>query len=117
MRHLKERKKFGRIRGQRKAFLKGLAINLLSNGKIKTTETRAKEIRKSVERLITHAKKQNVSSLRFLMKHLPKKTAFKLYHDIAPLYQNRKGGYTRITKLGKRRLGDGAKTAIIELVK
>lgn len=116
MRHHKKGKKFGRMKGQRKAFLKSLSVNLLTHGKITTTETRAKEIRGTVERMVTHAKKQNVASLRLLMKSLPKKTAYKLYHEIAPRYKERNGGYTRVTKLGKRRVGDGARAAIIELV-
>lgn len=116
MRHLKKGKKFGRRRGQRKAFLKSLSVNLLDKGKIMTTEVRAKETKKIVERLITRAKKQNIQSLRFLMKTLPKSTAFKLYHEIAPRYKERNGGYTRIIKQGKYRVGDAAKQAIIEFV-
>ena len=116
MRHLKKGKKFGRRKGQRKAFLKSLSVNLLNQGKIVTTEIRAKETKKIVERLITHAKKQNFQSLRFLMKTLPKTTAFKLYHEIAPRYKERNGGYTRIIKKTKRRVGDAAKQAVIELV-
>jgi large subunit ribosomal protein L17 len=116
MRHLKKVKKFGRKRNQRKAFIKSLTVNLIERGKIRTTETRAKAIRKSVERLITYGKKQNLAGLRLLLKKLPKKTAFKVYHELAPRYQSRTGGYTRVTKISKRRLGDGAKTAFIEFV-
>ncbi len=116
MRHLKKGKKFHRTRGQRKAFLKSLAANLINQGKITTTETRAKEIRGVVERLITHGKKQNIAALRLLLKKLPKPVAFKLYHEIAPRYKERSGGYTRIIKNSKRRLGDGVKTATIEFV-
>lgn len=116
MRHLKEGKKFGRKRGQRKAFIKSLAVNLINHGKIKTTITRAKTVRQVVERLITHSKKQNVSSMRLLLKKLPKKTAYKLFHEYGPRYSTRNGGYTKITKEGKKRVGDGAKTAIIEFI-
>ncbi len=116
MRHLKKGRKFGRKRGQRKAFLKALANNLITHERILTTEARAKEIRSLVERLITHAKKQNLAALRLLMRKLPKNSAYKLYHEIAPRYLNRQGGYTRVIKVGKRRLKDGAKMAIIEFV-
>jgi len=116
MRHLKKGRKFGRKRGQRKAFLKSLANNLISHGKILTTEERAKELKAFVERLITYGKRQNLASLRLILKKLPKSSAYKLYHEIAPRYLNRAGGYTRIIKLTKRRQSDGAKMAYIEFV-
>ncbi|MGC9046783.1 MAG: 50S ribosomal protein L17 [Minisyncoccia bacterium] len=117
MRHSKQGRKFGRKRGQRKAFIKSLVNNLITKEKILTTEARAKEIRMLAERLITYAKKQNLNSLRMIMKYLPKDTAYKLYHEIAPRYINRNGGYTKIIKLSSRRINDGAKRAYIELVK
>ncbi len=116
MRHAKKGKKFGREKGQRKAFVKGLAHNLIQHEKITTTEARAKELRGFVERLITHGKKQTVASLRLLMRHLPKATAYKLYHEIAPRYADRKGGYTRVTKIAKLRKHDASQMATIELV-
>jgi len=116
MRHLKEGKKFGRKKGQRKAFMKGLAVSLVRHEKIMTTETRAKELRRLAERLITHGKKPGVASLRLIRTYLPKKEALKMKEVIAPRYVNRKGGYTRIIKQGLRRKGDAAKTATIEFV-
>jgi large subunit ribosomal protein L17 len=116
MRHKKEGRKFGRKRGQRKAFLKSLAHNLISHEKITTTEARAKEIRKFVERLITYGKKQNLTGLRLLLKYLPKKSAYKVYNEIAPRYLERKGGYVRIIKFAKRRKNDGSKMVQIEFV-
>ncbi len=116
MRHLKKGKKFGRKRGERKAFMKGLASNLILHRKMTTTAARAKEIRPLVERYVTHAKRQNLASLRFLLSKLPKDSVYALYHDIAPKYAGRTGGYTRITKLGKRRTNDGAEMATIEFV-
>lgn len=116
MRHGKEGRKFGRKRGQRQAFVKGLAANLIVRRKITTTEARAKEVRPVVERFVTHAKKQNLASLRFLLSKLPKNAVYALYHDIAPKYADRKGGYTRITKLAKRRTHDSAPMARIEFV-
>ncbi len=117
MRHLKEGKKFGRKKGQRKAFLKALVNNLINHEKIVTTETRAKAIRPIIERLITHAKKQSLASLRLIVKRLSnKRTAFKLYHEIAPRYFERNGGYVRVKKLSRRRLKDGSRLAVIEFV-
>lgn len=108
-------RKFGRKIGQRKALLKGLAVNLFMRGKIKTTETRAKEMRSLAERLIEKTKKGDLAGIRYVAKILPKATVKKLAKDIAPKYKDRQGGYTRIFKLGRRK-NDAAKTAIIELV-
>lgn len=107
-------RKFGRIRGRRQSFLKGLAHNLILKEKITTTEARAKEIRPLVERLVTMAKKQNLASFRNLLSKLPEQSAAKLYYEVAPRYQNRAGGYLRITKDADRRMRDGAKQAVIE---
>lgn len=109
-------RKFGRKRGQRKAFLKTLAHNLIMNKKIETTEARAKEIRPAVERLVTVAKKHNLAGLRFLLAQLPKDSANKLYYDIAPQYAGRNGGYLRITKTTGRRKRDAAYKTVIEFV-
>lgn len=116
MRHLKKGRKFGRKKGQRKAFLKSLADNLVRHGRILTTEARAKELKLFVERLVTHGKKQNLVGLRLLLRKLSKEAAYKLYHEISPRYAGRVGGYTRITKVGKRRQKDGSKLAYIEFV-
>lgn len=116
MRHLKKGRKFGRRKGQRKAFFKTLSHNLIMSEKLNITEARAKELKPKVERLLTHAKKQNLAGLRFLIKQLPKQSAYKLYHEIAPRYQKRPGGYLRIVKNFKLRT-DGAPLANIEFVK
>ncbi len=110
-------KKFGRKKGQRAAFLKSIASNLILKEKIKTTETRAKTIKSQVEKMVTLAKKQNIASLRLLTARLSKKTAMKLFYDIAPRYQERKGGYLRVTKVSGYRQGDGAEMAYVEFVK
>lgn len=109
MKHLKEGRKFGRKKGQRRAFLKILANNLISHGSILTTEARAKEIKKKVERYISYGKKQNLAGLRLLLKYLPKKAAYKVFNELAPRYKERKGGYVRIVKLAQARKNDGAK--------
>lgn len=118
MRHLKEGRKFGRKRGQRKAFLKSLLRNLIRHERIMTTEDRAKELRRFIEPLVTKAKSQKLPALRLLISRLGSKdSAYKLYHEIAPRYRQRRGGYTRIEKLALRRKNDGAKMAYIEFVK
>lgn len=115
MRKRKRGRKFSRERNQRKALLKGLASSLLLKEKIKTTEAKAKELRGVVEKFITRAKKGDLHSQRLLLKSLSSLVVKKLINDIAPRYKERKGGYTRIIKIGLR-VGDKAKMAIIELV-
>lgn len=116
MRHAKRTRKFGLKRGPRRAFLRGLAGNLITRGKITTTEARAKELQRIVERYVTYGKRQSVASLRLLVSVLPKQSAYKMYHNIAPRYQDRRGGYTRVVKLVRPRVHDGSKMARIEFV-
>ena len=116
MRKLKKGRKLSRERDQRKALLKSLARALFLAEKIKTTEAKAKELRPFAEKIITTAKKQNLSSRRILVKYFSKDLAKKIVDQICPRYKDRKGGYTRIIKLGPRKI-DGARMAIIELVK
>ncbi len=116
MRHLKKGRKFGRKKGPRRHFIRGLLNNLILKGKIETTLARAKEIKPVLEKLITYGKKQNLTSLRYFLARLPEKSAFKLYHEIVPKYKERKGGYLRIIKTAKSRKRDGVGLAIIEFV-
>ncbi len=116
MRHLKKGRKFHRKKGQRKSFFKNLSNNLILKEKITTTEARAKEIKSLVEKLVTIGKKQDVSSLRALISKLSKKSAEKLYYEIAPRYKGRRGGYLRIIKSINRRKKDGGSLATIEFV-
>ncbi len=116
MRHLHKGRKFGLKKGRRKSFLKILANNLVSHEHVVTTEARAKEIKSLVERYVTYGKKQNLAGLKLLLKHLPKKSAYKIYHEIAPRYMKRSGGYLRIIKLASARKNDGSKMAKIEFV-
>ena len=116
MRHHSNKRKFSRKSGPRKAFLKGLAVNLIEKERIKTTLARAKEIRSLVERLVTKAKKNDLAAVRYVAKYLPKKTQQKLIKEIAPRYVTRNGGYLRIIKLGLRQT-DSAPMVIIEFVK
>jgi len=117
MKHLKKGKKFHRKRDQRKALLKGLAANLILKERIKTTLVKAKEAKSKVEKLITIAKKQNIVALRRVKENLPEKAANKLYYEIAPLYKDRKGGYTRIIKTSIRKVRDASPLVILEFVK
>ncbi len=105
-----------RPKNQRKALLKSLAASLFLQGKIKTTEAKAKELRIYAEKYITRSKKNDVSNKRLLAKELHPLIVKKLSNEIAPQYIERKGGYTRIVKLGPRK-SDGARMVIIELVK
>jgi len=115
MRKLKKGRKFSRERDQRKALLKSLAVNLFLREKIKTTEAKAKGLSSFAEKLITKSKKGDLASRRILVRYFPKKIVKKLVNEIGPKYKERKGGYTRVIKLGPRK-SDGAKMAIIELV-
>ena len=117
MRHNKKGKKFGRLRGDRISFLRNLANDVIRAGKIETTETRAKAVRPIVERLITHAKKQDLASRRLISSRVQNvRIVKKLCDDIAPRYADRNGGYLRITKLQKTRKRDGVKLARVEFV-
>lgn len=112
---MKKIRKLGRKRDQRRALLKGLAANLMLNEKIKTTEAKAKEVRPLVERLITKNKKNSLNGIRYAARYLPASAVKKLTQELAPKYVDRKGGYTRIIKMGARK-SDSAKMVIIEFV-
>ncbi len=116
MRKRKKGRKLSRKTDQRKALLKLLASALFLKGKIETTEAKAKETAILVEKFITKAKKKDLSTRRNLAKFFPKNIVKKIIDEIAPSYIERKGGYTRIIKLGPRK-SDGAKMTIIELIK
>ena len=117
MRKLKRGRKFSRKKDQRKVLLKFLINALILKEKIKTTEAKAKEIQPILEKLITRAAKKNtLHSKRLLASHFSWEIVKKLTNELGPRYKKRKGGYTRIIKLGPRK-SDGAKMAIIELVK
>ena len=115
MRKGKKGKKFGRVSQQRKALFRSLASSLVLHKKIKTTETKAKELRRFIEPLITKAKVGNLHKRRQVRRYLSDSITQKLFNEIAPSYKERNGGYTRIIKLAPRE-SDGAKMAQIELV-
>ena len=115
MRHLKKGRKLGTDASHTKAMLKSLALAMFSNERIKTTETRAKEMRGLVDKIITWAKKGDVHSRRLAIAALgDKELVAKIFND-KERYEGRPGGYTRILKLGPRK-GDSAPMVIMELV-
>ncbi|PIY89668.1 MAG: 50S ribosomal protein L17 [Candidatus Nealsonbacteria bacterium CG_4_10_14_0_8_um_filter_37_14] len=116
MRKRKKGRKLHREKNQRRALLKSLVQNFIMKEKIQTTEAKAKEIQSLIEKSITSAKRKNLTARRQLSKNFHKNLVKKLMEEIAPRYEKTKGGYTRIIKLGRRKT-DGAKMAIIELVK
>jgi len=116
MRHRKSGRKLGRKVAHRKALMINLAMALISNKKIKTTDPKAKELRSFIEPLITRAKKGDVHSRRQVLKYISHKpTVRELFNVIAPNFSERNGGYTRITKLGFRD-NDCAPISTIEFV-
>ena len=123
-------RKLGRTSAHRKAMLRNLTTDLIVNEKIVTTETRAKEVRKFVEKMITLGKKGDLASRRraaaFVMNVFAdvkeenddvvvQSALQKLFDDLAPRFAERNGGYTRILKMSERR-GDAAKMVVLELV-
>ncbi len=109
-------RKLGRPTEHRMAMLRGLTTYLLENGSVETTLTRAKEVRSLTEKMITLGKKNTLASRRAALKFITKEDVVtKLFTEIAPKYEERNGGYTRIYKIGPRR-GDAAEMAIIQLV-
>ena len=116
MRHKKKGRKLGRKSGNRRALFMNLASQIITYKRIKTTDAKAKELRTYLEPLITLAKKNDLHSRRMVIRKLPNKAIVKtLYNEIAPIYADRKGGYTRIVKLGYRD-NDRAPVSIIEFV-
>jgi len=116
MRKLNQGRKFSRKIGPRKALLRVLVNNFFLQEKIKTTEAKAKTLRSIAEKMITKAKTPDLANRRLLARDLTPKMTKKIIDEIAPIYKERNGGYTRITKLGPRN-SDSAKMVIIELVK
>ena len=115
MSHLKKARKLGTDASHTKAILKSLAVALFTHERIKTTETRAKEVRPLVDKVITWAKRGDVHSRRLAIAALgDKDLVAKIFND-RERYEGRPGGYTRILKLGPRK-GDAAPMVIMELV-
>jgi len=117
MRHHNNVRKFGRNKNQKAALMNSLALNLIIREKMKTTEAKAKELRPFIEKIITRAKKDTVANRRLVISKLAnrKREVKKLFEVIAPKYADKKGGYTRVIKLGVRK-SDATMMAIIEFV-
>ncbi len=116
MRHRVDHRKLGRTTEHRIAMLRNQTVSLVQHDRIKTTLSKAKELRRFVEKLISLAKKDTLHARRLAARHVQDPEALKkLFSVLGPLYASRSGGYTRILKLGFRR-GDSAQEAIIELV-
>ena len=116
MRHGKKVKKLGRTKSHRKAMLANMAASLFMYHIIKTTEPKAKEVRKLAEKLISLAKRGDLHAHRQVYDVIKdRKLVKKLFDEIAPKLKDREGGYTRVLKLGIRR-GDGASLSVLELL-
>ncbi|MDR2179507.1 MAG: 50S ribosomal protein L17 [Synergistaceae bacterium] len=117
MRHRADHRTLGRYGSHRMMMLFNMAASLFLKGRITTTVTRAKELRRVAEKLITRARGGTIQDRRIVRSRMPhKEAAIKLFNELAPRYASfDKGGYTRIVKLGNR-FGDSAPMAVIQLI-
>src|SRR5437870_209016 len=116
MRHKNAHRKLSRNTSHRRALLRNLVTDFLDHGRLMTTLPKAKEIRPLAEKMITLGKRDNLHARRQVQSYvLREAVAKKLFDTVAPKFADRKGGYSRIIKLGNRK-GDGADMAIIELL-
>jgi large subunit ribosomal protein L17 len=117
MRHLNKGRKLGRTKSHRLATLKALAASLITHEAITTTIPKAREASRYVDRLITTARDGSQAARRLVASRLGNEAAAKkLMEDVAPRFKERPGGYTRVLKLAKFRIGDGSQLARLELV-
>jgi len=119
MRHGRKINKLNRTSSHRKALMSNLVSSLITHKQIITTDAKAKELRRYAERLVTYAKKNNLHGRRLILKNIKgsnsKLIANMLIHDIAPIYKDRNGGYTRIIKLANRK-NDNSLVSMIQFV-
>lgn len=116
MRHRVAGRKFGLPSDQRAALLSGLVKSFIKHGSIQTTETRAKDVKSIVEKVITISKTNDLHSRRMARKVLNDESLVKyLFDTVAPKFASRPGGYTRLIKIGFRR-GDAAPMVVLEMV-
>ena len=110
-------RKLGRDNKHRRSMLATMTKQVITNESITTTDTRAKEVRKFVEKMITYGKKGDLVSRRKALAflHNDKAVVDKIFNDLAKRYENRNGGYTQILKVGERR-GDNSLMSILRLV-
>jgi large subunit ribosomal protein L17 len=116
MRHLKKGRSLHRSSSHRKAMLQNLAVSLLIHERVRTTEAKAKEVRRLVDRIITWGKRGDLHARRLAVRQVRSRTIVKrVFDELAPRYMERPGGYTRILKAGYRQ-GDNAPMVVMELV-
>lgn len=116
MRHQKKRDKLGTDASHRQAILHGLATEVFRHGRIKTTETRAKQAQPLVEEIVTLVKKGDIHARRQVLAIISDRAlVHKIFAEVGPRFAERNGGYTRILKLGPRQ-GDAAPMVFLELV-
>jgi large subunit ribosomal protein L17 len=123
-------KRLGRTTSHRKAMRRNMAVALFEHEAIRTTEAKAKDFRRFVEKLITLAKKGTLHARRMVIAELGRDREMfdaegeeqeqtvvqKLFDELAPRYADRSGGYTRLIRLAERRIGDGGRQVILQLV-
>jgi large subunit ribosomal protein L17 len=115
MRHREKGRKLGRTKSHRELMLRNMVASLFTHESIKTTEARAKEARRLAERILTWGKKGDLHSRRLALRYIPDAGVIKkIFGEIAPRFESRDGGYTRIVRLKQRR-GDAAAMVILEL--
>lgn len=116
MRHQRAGKKLGRDSAHRKALYSNLAGALIEHGRIRTTEAKAKAVRPIAEKMITLGRRGDIHARRQALAYLRSQdVVHKLFSEVAPRFEDRPGGYSRIVKLGPRQ-GDSAPMAYLELV-
>src|SRR6266849_8597592 len=115
MRHLNQGRKLNRTSAHRKALFRNLVLALVKHERIKTTDAKAKELRRYADRMVTLGKRGDLAARRLAFAFMQSRDAVKrLFDEIAPRFKERNGGYTRVVKFGPRR-GDAAMLSIIEL--
>ena len=114
MRHLKDGRKLNRTAAHRKALMRNLVKALLQREQIRTTDAKAKELRRWADRIVTLGKRDTLHARRLAFAYLgSRKLVKRLFDDVAPRFQSRAGGYTRVLKIGPRR-GDAAPVSLVE---
>jgi large subunit ribosomal protein L17 len=114
MRHLNQGRKLNRTSAHRKALFRNLVLSLIRHERLKTTDAKAKELRRYADRMVTLGKRGDLSARRLAFAFMQSRDAVKkLFDEIAPRFKDRAGGYTRVVKFGTRR-GDAAPLSIIE---
>ena len=117
MRHLKAGNRLGKTTSHRRAMMRNMVTSILENGQITCTLARAKEVRKPLEKMISWGKRGDLHARRLALRFVKSKKAMSnLFEELPERYRDRHGGYSRIIKLGKRRLGDNSEMAIVQLL-